>query len=275
MTVIVLAIAPAHAQRRVEIYKARHRTADELLPLATAVLGPSPVRGSGEDGIASRGEVALDAASNSLVLIGDGKAVAEALAVLTAQDRRPRTIVLRHARRRVRSLEAQGLSIGWRAVAGGLRVGTLGSPRRADTSLDLRARQAMHALSESMTAQIRMTEGGRTRIETGTVVPYNLVGPSGASTRFVDATTGFEAGARILGDGRVQVELASFARELLPAGTIGKTAGSSVVTLQPGVVTAIAGLESEKSIRRAHPGATATSAESADETILLLRADLE
>lgn len=278
LTLAVVVALPASAQRRVEAYKARHRTADELLPLATTAIG-------------DRGEVALDPGTNTLVLMGNPAAVAEALELLSLQDRRLRTVVLRHTTRRARELTEAGLSIRWYATTGSFRLGNVAAQRpgsasrghsgdtasnaSADSSAELRAAQALRSLDESLTAEIRTTEGGRTRIETGTAVPYTVVGRSDPNTRFLDATTGFEASTRILGDGRVQVDLASFARELLPGGLIGKTTGSNVVVLKPGVVVAIAGLGSDGAQRRADAGAEITMAESGDETVLLIRADVE
>lgn len=245
---------PATAQRRVEVYPARHRTAEELLPLASTAIG-------------DEGEVALDAGTNTLVLIGSPTAVAEALALLASQDRRLRTIVLRQTTRRSRELSAQGLSIRWQAKTAAFRVGRLDA--------ELRVREAMRSLEASMTAKMRLTEGSRTRIETGTTVPYTVVGRSGPSTQWVDATSGFEASARILGDGRIEVDLASFARELLPGGALGGTTGSNVVTLEPGVLVAIGSLDSERALDRQQTGSDQVRIRSNDETILLLRADVE
>lgn len=278
LTLAVVLALPAFAERRIEVYKARHRTADELLPLATTAIGV-------------RGEVALDPGSNTLVLMGSEAAIADALELLSTQDRRLRTVVLRHATRRARELRDAGLSIRWHASTGSFRLGQISAPPRLgasgsiadapashaspDSSAELRAAQALRSLDESLTAEIRTTEGSRTRIETGTAVPYTVVGRSGPNTRFVDATTGFEASTRILGDGRIQVDLASFARELLPGGLIGTTTGSNVVVLKPGVVVAIAGLSAEGTQRRTDSGAGFTSAASRDETILLIRADVD
>lgn len=279
----VLSALPAAAKRRVEVYAARHRTAEELLPLAATAIG-------------DEGEVALDAGTNTLVLIGSPTAVAEALALLASQDRRLRTLVLSQTTRRSRELTAQGLSIRWQAKSGAFRVGQLGPAQpahgpgpasagssaasstasaRSDDGAELRAMEAMRSLEASMTAKMRVTEGSRTRIETGTTVPYTVVGRSGPSTQWVDATSGFEASARILGDGRVQVDIASFARELLPGGALDGTAGSNVVTLEPGVLVAIGGLRSDRAVGRTETGSGQNRGRSTDETILLLRADVE
>lgn len=254
--------APASAQRRVEVYKARHRTADTLLPLA-------------ETAMARRGEVALDPGTNSLVLVGDAAAVGDALALLSAQDRRLRTVVLRHGTRRLGELAAQGFSVRFDVRAGAYRVGRIGYRPRDSAAVDLHAQAAIERLSRSLTARIRTTEGELTRIETGQSVPFTAVGPSGTNTRFVDATTGFESRTRIRGDGRVEVDLASFARRILPGGAIDTTTGTTRVALEPGVVVAVSGIESSAGERRVTTGVETTTVRASDETVVLLRVDVE
>lgn len=254
--------APAAAQRRVEVYKARHRTADELLPLA-------------ETALSGHGEVALDPGTNSLVLIGERGAVSETLRLLSAQDRRLRTVVLRHGTRRLRELSTQGFTVRFDAQAGAYRIGRLAYHPRDHAAVGLRAESALERLSQSLSARIRTTEGGRTRIETGTSVPYTTAGAFGSNTQFVDATTGFEARTRIRGDGRVEVDLASFARELLPGAAIDTRTSRTVVALEPGVVVAVAGTDSTRDEQRITTGIDAARARSNEETVVLLRVDVE
>jgi len=262
LALLALAALPASAQRRVELYKAQHRAADELLPFAEAAM-------------TGAGTATLDPATNALVLVGDPTSVAEAIRLLRSQDRAARTLVLHHGTRRLRDLAAQGFAVRWRAVAGDFRIGGVAPPGASESSTSVRADAAVEKLSQSLTAVIRMTEGAQTRIETGHAVPYTTVGPSGASTEFVDATTGFESSARILGDGRIEVDLASFARELAPGGMIAGTTGSTQVLLEPGELVVIGTTGSSDTARRVDSsGGTSTRAE-ADESVVLLRADVE
>jgi hypothetical protein len=254
--------AAAVAQRRVEIYQARNRTAEELVSIAQAVMAES-------------GGVEVDARTNSLVLIGDAGAVSEALTVLSSQDRALRTVLLRYDTRRIRELAAQGFQLRWTASTGELRLGDVRLASESGSEIRAKATGSMQRLVETFSGVLRVEEGAATRIETGTIVPYPTRGPAGTSTEFVNATTGFDAKPRILADGRVQVDLATFARELRPDLSIDSMGASTLVTLKPGALVAVgstsrAGIEShaktfegERSERRG------------DETVLLLRVDLE
>ena len=262
---LTLALLPAHAhaQRRVEVYTVKHRAAEEMVPIAETAIGRD-------------GSVTVDRRTNALVLLGDAAAVADALELLAAQDRRPRTVVLRYDTRRIRELAEQGFEVHWTAKAGGFRIGNLARPRGSGSSLALSASEAIEKLTDSFTGTMRMTEGASTRIETGTNVPITTVGRSGASTEYVTAATGFESSARILGDGSVQVDLASFAGVLAGSGgAIETTSASTLVTVKPGETLAIAALARSSEAQRREAGGGARSASVRDETVLLLRAGIE
>lgn len=259
---LALAPAPADAQRRVEVYRMKYRTADDLLPIVQTVLAGS-------------GSAAVDRGTNSLVLIGEPAAVGAALDLLSMQDRKLRTIVLRYDTKRVRDLEAQGFYVRWTAEAGDFRIGNVRSPAGSGSSVDVRAQDTTRRLSEGFTGTMRVTEGERTRIETGTTVPYSTGGPFGTNTEFVTAATGFDAKARILGDGRVEVDLTPFAGRLGRGGTIETMNAATLVTVEPGETVAVGGISrsSERSRSDLLRGAGEESVR--DDTVLLLRADVE
>jgi hypothetical protein len=260
---VALVAAPADAQRRVEIYKVQHRIAEEMRPLAETAMG-------------SAAGVTLDRGTNSLVLIGDPEAVAGTLALLAHMDRAPRTVVIRYESMHASELDARGYEIHWRESSGDFRIGNVRERSLADSSVDLRADDAMRRLTDSFTSTMRVTEGGRTRIETGSIVPFGVAGPSGASIEFVDASTGFEAGARILGDGRVEIDLASFAAEPPGAdGSIASTLGSTQLVLKPGDTTAVAGLDRGRDGERTKRFGSARSGTRREGALWLLRVEVE
>jgi len=256
--------ATAGADRRAAAYKVKYRVAEELLPVAEAAL-------------AGTGSVALDRGTNSLVLIGDPGAVTQALELLATQDRRLRTVVLRYDTTHVRDLEALGFDVDWTAEAGDFRIGNLRRPRRpgSGSSVDVRVDEAARRLADSFTGTIRATEGSRTQIATGTSVPYTTVGRHGPNTRYVTATTGFEADPRILGDGRVQVDLAAFAGRLGRGATVERTHASTLVVLTPGETMAVAGIDRSRRVEEASALSGVGSESHHDEALLLLRADIE
>lgn len=252
----------AGAQRRVEVYKMKYRTAEEMLPIVQTVM-------------AGQGNAAVDRGTNSLVLIGDAAAVSDVLGLLATQDRKPRTVVLRYDTKRVRDLEAQGFDVRWTAEAGDFRIGNVRRPQGAGSSVAVRVDDETRRLSDSFTGTVRVTEGERTRIETGTTIPYTTSGPYGTSTQFVTAATGFEAQARILGDGRVEVDLAPFAGQLGRGGRIETMNAATLVTVTPGETVVVGGLDRSADARREDSFRGARASSVRDDTVLMLRADVE
>lgn len=272
---LALLATSAHAERRIEVYAAKYRVADELLPLAQTAM-------EGE------GSASLDRGTNSLVLVGDPKAVAAALALLERQDRPPRNVVLRYDTKRVHELETRGFDVRWTAHAGDFRIGNLARPVGADSSgssIFVRADDAMRQLTESFTGMLRVTEGQTARIETGTSVPFATLGPRGTNTEFVTAATGFEASARVLGDGSVQVDLAVFAGHfgLSSPRDVPNQVGpgieslnaATLVSLNPGETLVVGGLDSSSESKRKSAFGGAGSESARDDRVLLLRADIE
>ncbi len=264
LVLCLLALLPssAGAQRRVEVYKAKHRTAEELVPLVETVM-------------AEQGSVTVDGGTNSLVLIGDAGAIADALSLLATQDRALRNVLLRYDTRRVRELATQGVQVNWTARAGAFRLGSVRLTPDPGSAIRMKASEVVQRLVDSFSGKLRVSEGATTRIETGTAVPYTTHGPSGASTEFVNATTGFEAKARILSDGRVQVDLEAFARQLRLDRSLDSMAGSTNVIVKPGVLVAIGSSSEVASLDRTNSLESTRSDQLRDEIVLLLMANIE
>ena len=116
---------PAAAQV-VRVYEVRHRTAEELLPIAETAM-------SGE------GRAVADRRTNALVLSGTRQAVEGALSLLSSLDVRMRSVVLRYESRSAQELASRGARVRWSAGAGGVRIGNVAWPS-GDTGVAVRVR---------------------------------------------------------------------------------------------------------------------------------------
>jgi type II secretory pathway component GspD/PulD (secretin) len=254
-----LLLAAAAAVADVRVYRGRHRQVEELLPIARALLGDA-------------GRAELDARTNSLVLVGDARTLAEVESVLAAQDRAPRTVVLRYGTQRLSDLEAAGVRVRWSVAGDGYRVGNArpaGEGVRIAASAD-----ATHAQgTSSLDGSLRVLEGSAGTLYTGASVPMALATPEGPAAAWVSAETGFEARPRILGDGRVHLELRPFEARL--AGAAVEHAGAvTTLVVAPGEEVVIGGLATR------HAGseygtAGAASGRGADERVLVIRVEIE
>jgi type II secretory pathway component GspD/PulD (secretin) len=260
--VLALMPSPASAQRRVEVYKVQYRTAEELLPIVQTLL-------------AGNGSAAVDRGTNSLVLIGDPAAVGDALDLLGLQDRKLRTVVLHYDTKRVRDLEAQGFDVRWNVEAGDFRIGNVRRPPGSGSSVAVRADASDRQADERFSGLVRVMEGETGRIETGETAPFTSRDRFGANTQFVTASTGFEARPRILGDGRVQVDLAPFTGRFGRGGRIESSGASTVVTVAPGETVAVGGLDRARDGSRTELLSGAQEARTRDDSVLLLRVDVE
>ena len=253
--------APARAERASHVYRAQHRLAQELLPIAQASLGDA-------------GSAALDRGTNSLVLIGDPAAIQEALVLLAAQDRRPRTIVLRYESRALSELEASGVRVEWSVRSGGVRVGNARLPG-GGSGLSVRSRERSARARDSFGGVLRLVDGGSGRISTGTDLPIAVRRRGGGvTTELLRAESGFEARARVLGDGRVRVELAPFEAQLGAGRSLETAAAETEIELASGETVAIGEISSRTSTESSSP-ASRDDVEASEERVLLLTATIE
>jgi type II secretory pathway component GspD/PulD (secretin) len=262
---LFLALAPAgaSAQRRVEVYKMKFRTAEELLPIVQTVLAGS-------------GNAAVDRGTNSLVLIGDPAAVAAALDFLAGQDRRLRTVVLHYDTKRARDLQAEGFDVRWNVEAGDFRIGNVRRPPGAGSSVAVNVDGTERHSDEAFSGLVRVMEGETGRIEMGETRPFATSnGFQGTNTQFVTASTGFEAKPRILGDGSVQVDLAPFSGRFGRGGKIDSMGASTIVTVKPGETVAVGGIDQSADSSQRDLLSGARDEQRRDDRVLLLRVEVE
>jgi len=260
-------VLPAQAADIVRLYKVQHRTAEELLPLARSAM-------------ASEGSVEADAGSNSLLLAGSREGVAATLLFLSRVDRPLRAVVLRYESHRLRELESQGIAVDWSGGGGAVRVGDVRWPRDGAA---LRVGGDTGSHERALAGEIRILEGQSGSILTGQSVPVTTArirqgGSSFAvhpSTTFVPVESGFDARARVLADGRIQIELRPIDSQLRAAGRVEYSSAATTVVLDPGRTVALAGLIRTADAESASFASQAGSAQRGDESLLLLTARVE
>jgi len=261
-------VLPAEAAEVVRIYRVQHRTAAELLPLVQSAM-------------AQEGSAEADGASNTLVLAGSSEAVAAALLVLSKVDRPLRAVVVRYESRRLRELDAQGVRVDWSAPLGPVRLGNVGFPAGAGGA-GIQGAENADTRQNTLGGEVRIAEGQSARIVTGESVPLTTRVPGGGSgqrstrsTTFFAAESGFEARARILGDGRIQLELQPIDSQLRAGNRLETSASSTTLVLEPGKTVAVGGLFQNADQRSATFASSAGSGQRGDERILLLTARVE
>lgn len=257
----LLTAAPAAAQDRAHVYRVQHRAAEELLPLAETVM-------------AGQGSAVVDAATNSIVLVGPSGAVAETMTLLAKQDRRARTIVIHHEERTTRELAAEGVQVDWSVGSDALRIGNVRFPD-GGSGVEIEAHGERATARRELSSTMRVVEGQRTRITTGSSVPMTVGRRGERSTEWIGAESGMEASARVLGDGRVEVDLAAFSGRFRRSGAIARGEARTRVAVRPGETVAIGGLGDERASEQRELASGIERERAQEERLLLLRVEIE
>jgi len=229
-----IAGAESHAQSQAEVYRPQHRLAAELLPLAETALG-------------GQGSAVLDPGSNALVIVGPPAAVARALALVQEMDRRLRNVVIRYEERSVEELEAAGAEVRWSLAEGPVRIGNtrlpdgVGSAESTESGIEVRAQGTASDRADNLTGTLTVLEGQTGRIDVGTKVPYETGTLRHRRVEFVDASTGFEVTPRVLGDGRVRLELRPYGARVQADGSIATSGATTVLVLAPSETAVLGG----------------------------------
>ncbi len=254
------ATAAAQADRRIEVYRVQYRTAEELAPLARTVLAPA-------------GTAVVDSGTNSVVLVGPAEDVEAALGLLRGQDQRLRTVVLRFAARRAADLERLQIRVEWSVGNDFWRVGTSPFPVGQDGLLVAGA-WTQETNASAFTGAIRVLEGTEAQIASRT----ESVLPSGRRHRpptFVAEESGLIVLPRVLGDGRILVELSPLFEELGADGAVRSTGATTEMIVEPGS-TVVVGSAAADADRAAYGAPELRQAvRSREETVLLLTVEVE
>jgi hypothetical protein len=259
IVVLLGCVGVAAAQQRVEIYKVRHRLAEELAPAVRAI-------------IKDTGTVTVDPRTNSLILVAPGGRVDLALQVLAQQDAPPRTVVVQYRSLRTVEMERAGVRIRWSVQTGDVRVGNVARPPEGD--------QAAMALYSDWTEEhrtfsstLRLLEGATGRIHTGKSEPIRN-GQLPGAIGYAVTSSGFQVTTRVLGNGKVRLQLAPVNTTVGPGGTIRSSAALSTVDVTPGDTVVLGNVQRQISgTRVGTSGAHRT--EGSEEEILLVRVQVE
>ena len=267
LAALLVALSAAVAGADTLVYKPRSRLAEELLPLAQAAL-------------AGEGNAVVDPGTNSLVLLGPGPALARARALLEQQDQALRNVVVHYESRRASELTSSGVRVAWQVAGGGVRVGNVFLPG-AGNAVALRPEASQGREYGGSQGMLRVLEGQPARISAGVEVPVTTrsVSPWGvqSNTALVQAESGFEVVPRVLGDGRVRLDVSPFDARVAGGRpgqpVIERSGGATSVVVAPGERAAIASLAGSRSTSGSGLSGGGT-ASSSDEVLLLVWVEL-
>lgn len=242
-----------------QVYRPLHRAGEDLVPLVEAALGPE-------------GSVAVDGNTGALVMIGSAGAIAQALKLLAVQDRALRTVFIEHETRTLRDLEASGQRVAWSVGDGPLRVGNVESSR---SGVSLQMGERRDARSGSHGSALRVLEGEWGRISQGSEVLLPIGSARYPGAVRVAADSGLEVRPRILGDGRVRLDLRPFEAKLHPGGVVSQQSATTTLVVVPGRPAVVGGIGRSASGSTSTLGGGGARGDARDESLLVVRVTLD
>jgi hypothetical protein len=257
--------ARAAAGDQLETYRPQHRSAAELAPVVSEILGP------GGMAVAAPG-------GGALLMRGDPASIEQALQLLPEIDVPIPVYRVESTLTTLRELRRVGVRVdGW-VTAGEIRVGKV---RLAEEGLRVRVRSALSEGEERFQAFVTVLDGRRAEIWTGTTYPervQSLHEEAGRlrvyeTTTLVPVQTGFAVLPRGLADGRIDLELAPISAEEAPEGRVVRAGMATRVILHPEELVVVAGIREVGRELRIDPFATLDHREGARETVLVVRVD--
>ncbi len=252
---------PVAGHAEVRVYPVRHRTAEELLPVARAAL-------------AGQGSAEIDARTNALLLVGEAPVLRRTLEVLAQQDRRLRTIRVEYESLGHDALEATGVRIDWGVGSGAVRVGTVAVPGGG-----VRVRVVPEAVRETgeprLAGTLALLEGHSGRIALGRELPLRTRSGWLESTLWVSAQSGFEVTPRLLGDGRVRLALVPFEAQVRAGHVIETSGGALTLEVEPGRTLAVGRITRDDATRAVDPFSGFLHEQRRQERVLLVTVHVE
>lgn len=253
-----LVAAVAAAAQEVRVYRPTHRTALELLPPAKAALGEAD-------------RVEVDRGTNTLVLSGAGDRLDVALTLLQELDVARRVVVLEYASRELVELETSGIQVEWTGASSGFRIGNTVTAASRPGSKGYRSHR-----ERAFDGAIRVLEGETATLARGREVPVQSRDLFGRGTvEFTGSDQGFRATPRVLGDGRIQIEIAPDDSRTDDSGHSERLTAGTIVVLRPGETVAVAGASRQRDHSTARPGRSISTRQGEEQRVLLLTATVE
>ena len=276
-TVLLLALtslvppAPVRAAAgdEVLVYKMKYRVAEELYGPVTAVLSPT-------------GRASVDSRTNSLVIVDRPDSVAQARALLEAQDLRQRNIQITVETVTKRDLDARHLQVDWAYRTGGWQIGNIPVVLPDSGFSALATAGAERGSSSARAVQtVTVMNDGKAEIATGHEVPFTDVfhgyaaghGYVATNTQWVAVDTGFVVHPRMIGNDRILLEITPRMRNLSPGGaSIEVTEAATQIEVKDGgaVVIGSSNRERNEVLREILRGGRRVR--EGEDTLLLLRA---
>jgi type II secretory pathway component HofQ len=265
---LVSLLASASASADTFVYKPRSRLAEELLPIAQAALG-------------GEGNAVVDRGTNSLVLLGPADSIARARALLEQQDQALRNVTVYYEAQRASELAASGVRVAWQVGGAGVRVGTVRGPA-AGNRVAIRPEAREGREQAGSRGMLRVLEGQPARIASGVEVPVTTRSISRraveTTTGYAQAESGFEVVPRVLGDGRVRLDVLPFDARVAGGQpgrpVIARSGAETSVVVVPGERVAIASLGGARVSRDTGISGGGTSAAS-DDLLLVVWVELD
>jgi len=262
---IVATAGPASSEA--EVYNVENRPAAELLPVVTSALGEGA-------------SATVDAATNSIVMVGPESSLASARTLLEQLDVARASVLVRVESRSSRALRGAGYHVEWAGSPESIAVGRLigaesgaAVPPPANTAA--RGRTLSTARDDRVSTSLRILDGEVGQIETGRSVPIVDRRLFGSTTSIVEVSTGLLATPRVLGGDRVQLELAPYEGDVSPAARTRFMRAATTVTLRAGEVVVVGTLERSGSASGQDAFARRSQKETVEDTVLLVSVEIE
>ena len=259
----------AAAGDEVFVYKMKYRIAEELFGPVTAVLSPT-------------GRASIDSRTNSLVIVDRPESVAQARALLEAQDVRQRNIQITVETVTKKDLDARHLEVDWAYRTGGWQIGNIPVVLPDSGFSALATAGAERGRSNARAVQtVTVMNDGRAEIATGHEVPFTDVfygyvaghGYAATHTHWAAVDTGFVVHPRLIGNDRILIEIMPRMRNLSPGGgSIEVTEAATQIEVKDGgaVVIGSSNRERNQVLREILRGGRRVRA--GEDTFLLVRA---
>lgn len=247
-----------------EVYTVRHRVATELLPIVELSLGEGA-------------SATVDTATNSIVLLGPDASRRDARSLLERLDVARRSVMLRVVSRSSRGLRGAGYRVEWSNHGAAITVGRLIDAKGAAPApgFTAKGRALSTARDDTFRTSLRVLDGETGRIEMGRSVPVTDRRLFGSTTTFAEASSGLLASPHVLGEDRVQLELAHYEGDVSAEARTQIMQSATTVVIQQGEVVVLGTLMQRGSAAGQDIFERQTRSESLDDRVLLLSVEIE
>jgi len=196
LLLVFLCTVSIGAEKGTLVYKAKHRTVEELAGMIHPLLGPD-------------GKLSIDPRTNSLIVADAKENLGRIEKFLETADLAPASVRVSMEYAEKGRLEARGLTVNWVAGEGGFRFGNLGAlPADWDRGIRITGKHKTYTTSRADRFFLLVQSGSEGRIDLGKTVPHakwlvdysRSQGYLTVGVDFVEANTGFVVSPRVTGE---------------------------------------------------------------------------